>query len=139
LRDGREEFIRFLRDVACGQTGRSSYVRTPFKSHSAFKLETGNCFRSLKKFPFGPKLHLFSGILRDRTRINLPTRNKSGERFHQRFQGQANLHTNHLGNFICKQSRGYCDISETGSASCASLVPAAAVPEPVAATRVTKP
>ena len=45
--------------------------------HSAFKLETGNCFLSLKQFPY-----LFGGILGDRTRINLnsdPTRNGSSD------------------------------------------------------------
>ena len=51
--------------------------------------------------------------------------NGSGERSPQRFQGQANSHTNHL----------YCGVSKTSSASCASLAPALAVPEPVAATR----
>ena len=63
-----------------------------------------------------------------------PARNGSGERFHQRFQGQENSHTNHQGEFIGKPSRGYCDVSETSSASCASLAPALAAPEPVAAT-----
>ena len=36
-----------------------------------------------------------------------PSRNGSGERFYQRFQGKANSHTNHLGKFIGKLSRGF--------------------------------